>query len=68
MTAWPFEHRLQIGGVLYLLCCLVMEWRIVDDADGFARHLVAQREEMREIILAESGVVFLEAADAPLLL
>ena len=68
VTAWPFEHGLEIGRVLNLLRCLVMERGIVDNADGLTRHLIAQCEEMGEIVLTESGIVFLEPANTLLLL
>ena len=45
-----------------------MERGIVDNADGLARHLIAQCEEMGEIVLTESGIVFLEPANTLLLL
>ena len=62
VTAWPLEDRLQVGCVVNLLGSSVMEGCVVNDAYGFARHLVAQCEEMRKVILTESGVVFLQFA------
>ena len=41
-----------------------MKGRIVDDTYRLASDLVAQGEEMREIILTESGIVTPESADA----
>ena len=68
VTAWPLEDRLQVRRVLYEFGCRIVERRIVDGAYGFARHLVTECEEMRKVILTESGIVFLEAAYALLLL
>ena len=45
-----------------------MERRIVDDAYRFARDLIPQREEMREVILAERRIVVEESAYALLFL
>lgn len=68
VTAWPLEDRLQVRRVFYEFGCRIVKWGIVDGAYGFASHLVTECKEMRKVILTESGIVFLEAAYALLLL
>ena len=68
MSSGPLEYRLEVGRVLYEFGCRIVERGIVDGAYGFARHLVAECEEMRKVILTESGIVTLETAYALLLL
>ena len=68
VSARPLEHGLEVGRVLDQLGGGIVERRIVDDAQGLARDLVAQLQEVREVVFAEGGIVALEAAYALLLL
>ena len=44
-----------------------MERRVVYGADDLARHLVAQLQEVREVVFAERGILLLQAPYAPVL-
>jgi hypothetical protein len=68
MTSWPFEYRLEVRGVLDLRCSSIMERSVVNDAYRFTCYLVAESEEVREVILTESSIVFLEPTYALFLL
>ena len=67
MAARPFEYCLQVRGVLDLDGRRVVERRIMYGTDDFARHLVAQLQEMREVVFTERGIVLLQTLDAPIL-
>ena len=57
MTSGPHEDRLEVWRCLYLSCRLVVEGRVVDSAYDLACGLVAQLQEVRKVILAESSIV-----------
>ena len=68
MPARPLEDSFQVRSVLYLISCGVVERCIVDGTDNLTRNLVAQLQEMREIVFAECGIVLLQPANALLFL
>ena len=68
MSSRPFEDRLEVRRVLYLDGCGVVERRVVYGTDNLPRSLVAQLQEMREIVFAECGIVLLQPANALLFL
>ena len=68
MAARPLEHRLKIRRVPYLERRPGVERGVVDHADDLAGGLVAQGEEVGEVILAELVIVGKQPPDAPLLL
>ena len=63
MTARPHEHSFKVRGRLDFIGGRVMKRGIVDCTDDLAGRFVAKSEEMRKVILAESGIVRAQASD-----
>lgn len=56
VSARPLEDGFEVWGVFDFECGGVVEWCVVDGADGVACDFVAEGEEMGEVVFAEVGV------------
>jgi hypothetical protein len=57
MTTRPFEDGFKVRSVFNLESGFIVKRSVVDDANCIAGGFIAKCEEMREVILAESGVI-----------